>query len=90
MLLPTAARVNAIDRSRPLREQAHRRHSPHATFSLGGIAEPLDFPDSEFDLVTASLVMLYLHDWQTTLPGLVGLWVCAVLPLSRQAGPGPG
>jgi SAM-dependent methyltransferase len=66
-LAERGARVSAIDRSRPLVELARRRHGSHVTFSIGDISAPLPFPDAAFDLVTASLVMHYLRDWQPAL-----------------------
>ncbi|WP_285741785.1 class I SAM-dependent methyltransferase [Lentzea sp. NBRC 105346] len=41
-----------------------------AEFVWADLAEPLDFPDGSFDVVTASLVLHYLPDWSTPLASL--------------------
>jgi SAM-dependent methyltransferase len=59
--------VVGLDASRVLVGIAAERY-PDIQFHYADLAEPLDFlADGSFDLVTASLVMHYLDDWEPTL-----------------------
>jgi SAM-dependent methyltransferase len=61
------ARVVGLDASRVLLGIAAERY-PDIRFHHADLAEPLHFlADSSFDLVSASLVMHYLKDWEPTL-----------------------
>ncbi|MHA6620827.1 class I SAM-dependent methyltransferase [Pseudonocardia sp. DLS-67] len=65
-LVGRGARVVGVDASAVMLDVARRR-CPKARFQQADLAEPLDFPDDSFDLVTASLVMHYLPEWDPTL-----------------------
>jgi ubiquinone/menaquinone biosynthesis C-methylase UbiE len=65
-LAARGASVVGVDVS-PVMVDIARRRCPHAQFHQADLAEPLDFPDDSFDLVTASLVMHYLPEWEPTL-----------------------
>jgi 2-polyprenyl-3-methyl-5-hydroxy-6-metoxy-1,4-benzoquinol methylase len=61
------ARVVGLDASRVPVGIAGERY-PHIQFHCADLAEPLDFlASNSFDLVTASLVMHYLEDWEPIL-----------------------
>ncbi|RSD17233.1 class I SAM-dependent methyltransferase [Amycolatopsis eburnea] len=59
--------VSGFDQSAGMVEQARRRLGDDADLRVADLAEPLPYPDGEFDLVTASLVLHYLRDWAPTL-----------------------
>lgn len=60
--------VTIMDRSRSMLDLARARIGHAVDAHLGDISEPLDFvPDGEFDVIVASLVMHYVHDWSFTL-----------------------
>jgi ubiquinone/menaquinone biosynthesis C-methylase UbiE len=61
------AAVTGIDQSAAMLEQARRRLGDDADLRVADLAEPLSFPDGEFDDVVASLVLHYLRDWAPTL-----------------------
>lgn len=61
------AAVTGIDQSAEMLEQARRRLGDDADLRVADLAEPLPFPDGEFDDVVASLVLHYLRDWAPTL-----------------------
>ena len=61
------ARVVGLDASRVLVDLAAGRY-PDITFRCADLTEPLAFlTEDSFDLVTASLVMHYLEDWEPPL-----------------------
>jgi ubiquinone/menaquinone biosynthesis C-methylase UbiE len=65
-LAARGASVVGVDVS-PVMLDIARQRCPQARFHHADLAEPLDFPDHSFDLVTASLVMHYLPEWGSTL-----------------------
>src|SRR3954469_1688453 len=62
--------VSGIDQSTAMLELARRRLGADADLRVADLADPLPFPDAEFDDVTASLVLHYLRDWAPTLAEL--------------------
>lgn len=67
-LAARGASVVGIDNSAVLVEIA--RSLWPASFVCADLAEPLEFPDGSFDVVTASLVLHYLADWASPLAEL--------------------
>lgn len=65
-LAARGARAVGVDASSVMVDIAQRR-CPEVPFQQADLAEPLRFADDSFDLVTASLVMHYLPDWEPTL-----------------------
>lgn len=65
-LVEQGAQVTGFDASPQMLRHARDR-VPDAAFSLADLAEPLDLEDGSVDVVIASLVMHYLHDWVPTL-----------------------
>ncbi len=61
------AEVSGFDQSGGMVELARERLGADADLRVADLAEPLPFPDGEFDLVTASLVLHYLRDWAAPL-----------------------
>lgn len=66
-LVDKGAILTGIDASTGLLEIAERRLEGRARLLLADLNEPLPFDDGVFDLVMASLVMHYLHDWSLPL-----------------------
>lgn len=66
-LIERGARVTGIDLSTGLLDIARDRLGPDVPLHQADLAEPLEFADSSFDLVLASLVLHYLEDWTPTL-----------------------
>ncbi|MDT7727329.1 MAG: hypothetical protein QOI21_3905 [Actinomycetota bacterium] len=67
-LAERGAAVTGIDLSQGMVDLARQRHGNHATFEQADLAEPLTFVEDEsIDLITASLVLHYLLDWDPTL-----------------------
>lgn len=66
-LLDRGAILTGIDSSAGLLEIARRRLEGRAQLRLVDLNEPLPFDDGSFDLILASLVMLYLPDWSRPL-----------------------
>lgn len=64
------ANVSGIDASAGMLEQARLRLGADADLRQADLADPLPFPDDEFDDVIASLVLHYLEDWGPTLTEL--------------------
>jgi ubiquinone/menaquinone biosynthesis C-methylase UbiE len=62
--------VSGIDQSAAMLELARQRLGDDADLRVADLADPLPFPDAEFDDVTASLVLHYLKDWAPTLAEL--------------------
>jgi ubiquinone/menaquinone biosynthesis C-methylase UbiE len=62
--------VSGIDASAGMLEQARRRLGADADLRIADLADPVPFPDQEFDDVIASLVLHYLRDWKPTLAEL--------------------
>lgn len=56
-------RVAGIDASPRMIELARARALPGASFAVADLGAPLPFRDGAFDVVVASLVLHYLHDW---------------------------
>lgn len=52
-----------IDKSPGLLATARKRLGPDTALHEGDLADPLPFGDGSFDVVLASLVLHYLHDW---------------------------
>ncbi|WP_330276502.1 methyltransferase domain-containing protein [Lentzea sp. NBC_00516] len=59
--------VSGVDVSAGMLEQARLRLGAGADLRVADLADPLPFPDAEFDDVIASLVLHYLKDWGPTL-----------------------
>ncbi|WP_439657263.1 class I SAM-dependent methyltransferase [Lentzea sp. HUAS TT2] len=55
--------VSGVDVSAGMLEQARLRLGAGADLRVADLADPLPFPDAEFDDVIASLVLHYLRDW---------------------------
>jgi SAM-dependent methyltransferase len=67
-LLDHGAVVTAFDVSRAMAGLARRRLGDRANVLVADLARPLWFAETgEFDLVVASLVMHYVHDWEAVL-----------------------
>ncbi|MBK5569590.1 class I SAM-dependent methyltransferase [Ensifer sp. SSB1] len=66
-LLERGATLTGIDRSAGLLEIASRRLEGRARLLVADLNDPLPFEDGAFDVVLASLVMHYLHDWSPAL-----------------------
>ncbi|MFK0162172.1 class I SAM-dependent methyltransferase [Rhizobium sp. NPDC090279] len=66
-LVDRGAILTGVDASTGLLEIARRRLEGRARLLLADLNEPLPFEDGAFDLVMASLVMHYLHDWSRPL-----------------------
>lgn len=66
-LLRRGARVTGLDGSTGLLDVARQRLGPDVALHHGDLADPLPFEDGSFDVVLASLVLHYLHDWHPTL-----------------------
>ncbi len=62
-LVDRGAVLTGIDASAGLLDIARHRLEGRAKLLLADLNEPLPFEDGAFDLVMASLVMHYLHDW---------------------------
>lgn len=63
-LASRGAEVVGFDASSKMISIARRRNILGATFHVADLAQPLEFlADGSFDVVVASLVMHYLHDW---------------------------
>ncbi len=62
--------VTGIDQSAAMVAHARRRLGDGADLRVAELAEPLPFPDEEFDDVVASLVLHYLRDWAPVLAEL--------------------
>jgi SAM-dependent methyltransferase len=59
--------VTGVDLSEALLGIARDRLGPGAPLHQADLSQPLPFPDAAFDLVTCSLVMHYLAEWEPTL-----------------------
>ena len=59
--------VTGIDQSAGMLEHARRLLGVDADLRVADLADPLPFPDAEFDDVVASLVLHYLRDWAPVL-----------------------
>lgn len=70
VLRDQGAIVSGIDASAGMLEQARLRLGADADLRMADLADPLPFPDDEFDDVIASLVLHYLEDWGPTLTEL--------------------
>ncbi|WP_113408155.1 class I SAM-dependent methyltransferase [Hyphomicrobiales bacterium] len=66
-LVDRGAVLTGVDASAGLLEIARRRLEGRARLLLADLNERLPFEDGTFDLVMASLVMHYLHDWSQPL-----------------------
>ena len=66
-LVDRGAVLTGVDASAGLLEIARRRLEGRARLLLADLNERLPFEDGAFDLVMASLVMHYLHDWSRPL-----------------------
>ncbi|WP_439378613.1 methyltransferase domain-containing protein [Amycolatopsis lexingtonensis] len=55
--------VSGFDQSAGMVGLARERLGDDADLRVADLAEPLPFPDGEFDLVLSSLVLHYLRDW---------------------------
>ena len=62
--------VSGIDQSAAMLALARQRLGADADLRVADLAEPLPFPDAEFDDVVASLVLHYLRDWGPVLAEL--------------------
>ncbi|MEV8609595.1 methyltransferase domain-containing protein [Amycolatopsis sp. NPDC051373] len=62
--------VTGVDASAGMVELARRRLGAEADLRVADLADPLPFPDGEFDDVVGSLVLHYLQDWGPTLAEL--------------------
>ncbi|MGW4065279.1 class I SAM-dependent methyltransferase [Amycolatopsis sp. NPDC004747] len=59
--------VSGFDQSAGMIEHARRLLGADADLRVADLADPLPFPDAEFDDVVASLVLHYLRDWEPVL-----------------------
>src|SRR3954471_20494409 len=59
--------VSGFDQSAGMLDQARQRLGAEADLRVADLADPLPYPDGEFDDVVASLVLHYLRDWMPTL-----------------------
>jgi 2-polyprenyl-3-methyl-5-hydroxy-6-metoxy-1,4-benzoquinol methylase len=67
-MVALGASVVGVDISESLVQIASDRLGSHAEFHVADLAAPLPFlADRSFDIVTASLVLHYLRDWNQTL-----------------------
>jgi len=66
-LIRRGATVTGLDSSSGMLAIARQRLGPEVALHHADLAEPLPFPAGCFDVVLASLVMHYLHDWRPTL-----------------------
>lgn len=67
-LVRRGAIVTAVDASEQMVAAARTRLGANATVHLADLASPLDFLETaSFDVVTASLVLHYLRDWNAPL-----------------------
>jgi ubiquinone/menaquinone biosynthesis C-methylase UbiE len=66
-LVRRGATVTGVDQSHGMLALARERLGPDVPLRQADLARPLPFPDGAFDLVLASLVMHYLHEWEPTL-----------------------
>ncbi|HJP77788.1 MAG TPA: class I SAM-dependent methyltransferase [Pseudonocardiaceae bacterium] len=66
-LIGRGATLTGIDLSAGLLEIARDRLGPDVPLRQADLAQPLDFADGSFDLITCSLVLHYLEDWVATL-----------------------
>jgi SAM-dependent methyltransferase len=67
-LIRRGAVVTALDVSPAMAQLARRAAGGQANVLVADLAQPLHFAESgSFDLVVASLVMHYLHDWDAVL-----------------------
>lgn len=62
--------VTGFDASAAMVDLARTRLGDDADLHVADLAEPLPFPDAEFDDVVASLVLHYLEDWSSPLAEL--------------------
>jgi SAM-dependent methyltransferase len=66
-LIGRGAAVTGVDLSVALLAIARDRLGPDVPLHQADLSQPLPFPDGAFDLVTCSLVMHYLAEWEPTL-----------------------
>lgn len=69
-LVERGARVTGVDGSAGMLELARRRLGDRVELRRLDLAQPLDLPDESYDLVSASLVLHYLEDWDSVLRSL--------------------